>query len=280
MKDFLSNRTAGIVADNIQLPPKQLGSAGTPQRAVISPVLFNLVMIGVAERLQRVPEVRHTIYADDITLWVPGGSDRHLEESLQRAINEIETHLEGTGLKCSPNKSELPIIKPGRQVKTIDPNVTRPRDEINIYTSDSHSIPKVEKLRILGMFVDCHRQNEETIKRLESRLNNAIRLIRRVSNRNTGLRESNMLRLIQAFAISHLSYVAAFHNWTVVECAKINALIRKVYKAALGLPQNASTGLLELGVHTTPSKKLPRPEEHPRFFAWRKRQLETRSSVV
>lgn len=32
-------------------------------------------MIGVAERLRALPKVTHTIYADDITLWMTGGSD-------------------------------------------------------------------------------------------------------------------------------------------------------------------------------------------------------------
>ncbi|XP_077528227.1 uncharacterized protein LOC144139855 [Haemaphysalis longicornis] len=69
-QDFLTARTTTIVAGDLELPTKTLGSIGTPQGAVISPTLFNLVMIGVAERLRALPKVKHTIYADDITLWV------------------------------------------------------------------------------------------------------------------------------------------------------------------------------------------------------------------
>ncbi|XP_065311746.1 uncharacterized protein [Dermacentor albipictus] len=61
-------------------------------------------MIGVVKRLSRVEGVRHTIYADDITLWVQGGSDGHIESTLQEAVDAIEDQLNGSGLICSPSK--------------------------------------------------------------------------------------------------------------------------------------------------------------------------------
>lgn len=45
-------------------------------------MLFNLVMIRVAERLASIEDARRTIYADDITVWVVGGSDAHIESTL------------------------------------------------------------------------------------------------------------------------------------------------------------------------------------------------------
>lgn len=57
---------------------------------------------------------------------------------------------------------------------------------------------------------------------------------------------------LASFAISHVSYIAPFHNWGVGESKKVNAIIQKVYKAALGLSDNTNTEkLLELGTHNT-----------------------------
>ncbi|XP_037570630.1 protein YkfC-like [Dermacentor silvarum] len=95
IKDFLTERTTEICAGDLQLEEKKLGSVGTPQGSVISPLLFNLVMIGVANRLERVTGVRHNIYADDVTLWVPGESDEHIKTTLQEAVNAIEEQLDG-----------------------------------------------------------------------------------------------------------------------------------------------------------------------------------------
>ncbi|XP_077528339.1 uncharacterized protein LOC144139996 [Haemaphysalis longicornis] len=63
IRDFLSERTITIHAGDLQLPPKKLGSTGTPKGSVISPLLFNLVLIGVARRLSEIPQERDRINA-------------------------------------------------------------------------------------------------------------------------------------------------------------------------------------------------------------------------
>ncbi|XP_075723300.1 uncharacterized protein LOC142765710 [Rhipicephalus microplus] len=93
IKDILTNCTTRLVAGELQLPFKQSGSMGTSQRWVICSLLFNLVIIGVARRLERVRNIKYTIYADDITLWSTGGSDSQIEVALQEAVVTTEKHL-------------------------------------------------------------------------------------------------------------------------------------------------------------------------------------------
>lgn len=253
IRDFLTGRTTRICAGDLQLDEKDLGSVGTPQGSVISPLLFNLVMIGVANRLQEVRDVRHTIYADDITLWVKGGSDGHIENQLQEAVEAIEEHLEGSGLVCSPTKSELLVLPPkraGRRRKDAPITVERPK--ITVKTAGGRIIPEVDKIRVLGLLLERNRVNGETITKLNTKVMSATKLLRRISNRKDGMKEESLITLVQSFAISHIAYVAAFHKWTTGERNKIDALIRKVYKIALGLPGNVSTQkLMELGVNNT-----------------------------
>ncbi|KAH7938813.1 hypothetical protein HPB52_000756 [Rhipicephalus sanguineus] len=92
--------------------PQCISSNGTPQGSVISPMLFNLVMLDLAQQLQQVDNIHHTIYADDITIWACQGSDGQVESALQTAIDTVEAYLQGTGLRCSPAKSELLLYKP------------------------------------------------------------------------------------------------------------------------------------------------------------------------
>lgn len=180
IRTSLSHRTAILAIDELHFQPRPLGSIGTPQGTVISPLLFNLVMTGVARQLQRIPEVRYTIYADDITLWVPGGSDRHIEETLQRAVDTIKSYLEPTGLTCSPDKSELLIATPGKQ-RPPKKGDTRRTDVIHIHTRTSNDSPHVATLRVLGMFLTSNRRNGETIRRLDAKVNTALKLIRGIS---------------------------------------------------------------------------------------------------
>lgn len=249
IRDFLTARTTTIVAGDLQLPTKTLGSVGTPQGAVISPTLFNLVMIGVAERLGTTPNVNHTIYADDITIWVPGGSDGEIEDSLQCAVNAVEDQLEGTGLQCSPAKSELLILKAPRSPtngKTAN---------IQVRTGDGSAIPEVETIRVLGLHIHEHRRNAHTVKQLQIKVSRALGLVKKIANRHAGMKERSTLKLVQSFVISHLAYVAAFHNWTTAERNKLDALIRRAYKAALGLYNHTNTqNMLDLGLHNTLSE--------------------------
>lgn len=74
-------------------------------------------MIGLSERLDKIEDLRYTIYADDLTLWINRGSDGHIEDILQQAIDEIENYLETLGLKCSAEKSEALFLVPSTSGK-------------------------------------------------------------------------------------------------------------------------------------------------------------------
>ncbi|KAM7281189.1 uncharacterized protein ISCGN_006501, partial [Ixodes scapularis] len=106
IRDFLTGRTAKLQVGELDIEERELGSVGTPQGSVISPLLFNLVMTKIARRLET-QSVRHTIYADDITLWSVRDEEQQAQDELQEAVLSIEEELEGTGLTCSPSKLEL-----------------------------------------------------------------------------------------------------------------------------------------------------------------------------
>ncbi|XP_077542813.1 uncharacterized protein LOC144155328 [Haemaphysalis longicornis] len=107
--------------------------------------------------------------------------------TLQEAVDTIEDQLNGSGLICSSSKSELLVLPP----KYVRRNKSEPRDyeAIKIVTSSGHVIPDVDKIRVLGMIIDKRRGNGETVARLTAKITNAVRLIRRVANRNAGMKE-------------------------------------------------------------------------------------------
>lgn len=114
IRSFLSGRKARLRIGNFLSEHVLLGHRGTPQGSVISPALFNLCMIGLSKRLASVDNIKHTIYADDITIWCVGGSEGRVQDAMQEAVVEVESYLRPTGLRCSPAKSELLLYRKER----------------------------------------------------------------------------------------------------------------------------------------------------------------------
>lgn len=126
------------------------------------------------------------------------------------------------------------------------------REEIQLRTGDGQPIPRVDRIKVLGLLIDAKGNNGETLRRLERTVAQIMRLIKRIANKHSGMREENMIRLIQAFVISRIVYVAPYLKWQVAEKVKLECLIRKIFKLAIGLPISTSTDkLLQLGLHNT-----------------------------
>lgn len=118
--------------------------------------------------------------------------------------------------------------------------------------ANGHPIPEVSKLRILGLLIQNTGRNSETLGKLESAVLQTLRLIMRISNKHAGMKEVHLHRLVQTFVLSRVTYTLPYLRLTSSEKARVETLLRKVYKVATGLPTRTSTAkLFALGVHNT-----------------------------
>ncbi|KAM7297460.1 hypothetical protein ISCGN_022611 [Ixodes scapularis] len=121
VQDFLNERTAKITIGGVESDDIRLGGRGTPQGSVLSPYLFNVAMIGLPEKLEKIEGLYHSIYADDITIWITGGSDGHIQDTLQEAIRTVEEYVTPRRLACSPqNQQPRRHIPPGLNAAAPD----------------------------------------------------------------------------------------------------------------------------------------------------------------
>lgn len=148
----------------------------------------------------------------------------------------------------SASKSELLVYTPRKAGRPLLPQ--RACDHLALYTETGQRIPEVSEIRILGMHIHSKGDKTNLMKKLALKTTSTLRLLRRVSTARAGMREDGMMRLVQSFAVSHIAYTAAYHTWTTTERDKIDAMIRRLYKRALGLRESTDNERFShLGVH-------------------------------
>ncbi|KAH6922469.1 hypothetical protein HPB50_014318 [Hyalomma asiaticum] len=145
-----------------------------------------------------------------------------MQDRLLRAVGEVEQNLEDTGLACSPWKSRSSCT-----------NLARER------TTPAGRDKTVSKIRVLGL---CWEENSATREHI-------ARLQKKVAE----VTKQNVTRPIEAHALGHIAYVAAYDVWSRSETEKLN--------------YTATDRLLELGVHNVLEEIAEVQEPEERFSA-------------
>lgn len=242
VRAFLTGRTATIGIGQTRSDVKDMPHKGTPQGAIISPLLFNIAMRRLAHALQELPSVGFTLYADDITIWATKGSLGQKETTLQSAARIVENFASQSGLRCAPEKSEV--------IRVHGPRYVSP-GTINL-SIDGQVIREVNLIRILGLWIQSNLRVTHTIQTLKTTTGQIARMISRITKHRQGMREEETLRLVQALVLSRITYGLPFHTLTKGEEQQIDTIIKGIYKTALNLPKNTSTERLNaLGIFNT-----------------------------
>lgn len=75
----------------------------------------------------------------------------------------------------------------------------------------------------------------QLIQKVEATTAQIVMMLRRIENKKEGMEEQDMLRLVEAFIVSRITYVASLTIFQVRERKKIHT-IRKAYYQALAMP--------------------------------------------
>nr|XP_050043859.1 uncharacterized protein LOC126541217 [Dermacentor andersoni] len=240
VKDFLTNRAATVGLGELKSDVFSTPSKGTSQGSVISPILFNVAMIGVAERLSRIQGIQHAMYADNITVWVNHGSLGEKQERLQQVPSCIERYVKERGLACSTEMSEL--LRVGRH----------PTDAgASVGCLEGQNIPE-RMIRVLRMWLQASRKCNHTLSLLSKSAEQVGRMITRVSHRRHGMKEDDILKLVRGLIVSRVIYSLPYHPMIKSETEQAETILRKAYKTALHLSRNTPNDkLLQLGISNT-----------------------------
>ncbi|KAG0417240.1 hypothetical protein HPB47_005775, partial [Ixodes persulcatus] len=145
-------------------------------------------------------------------------------------------------------KSELILVcKTPRSHRKLEP-----RDEIHIFLDDGSQIPVVPRARILGSHLQVDGKATHTLTLLQNQVTQILRIMHREPAGGTASGKTIRSNWLTPWCCRASSTPHCYLNLTKEDEVKLDVLIRKAYKDALGLPPYTSTEkLLKLGVHNT-----------------------------
>lgn len=244
VRDFLRDRKGRIHVGDLH--PKLVGltNKGTPQGAVISPLLFNIAMMELPKKLDDIDGLGFAFYADDVTLWV-GSKELKLGrkvEILRQAVKRVEEHVKKCGLEISVEKSEILRLHGAGYDKSVPIEIT----------VGGKMVPEKDCIRILGMWLQSNGKPSTMIDKIKTSAKQICGMIKRIANRKKGFKEAETLRIVDALIVSKMRYCLPYYNMTKADENRVDCILRESYKTALHLPACTPTEKLEkMGITNT-----------------------------
>ena len=180
--------------------------AGVPQGAILSPLLFNLMISDIPSH----PDITLHIYADDITIVCSKSTTKETKEILQKYLNDLSRWCDEWGLTISPSKTFMQMY-------------TRKRISSPILRINQNVIQYKREIRLLGLIFDSPLLSwkahiEDTRINCIKRMN----CLKSLASTNYGA-SFKMLRLF------HISYIRAKADYGSIMFAGANpGLLRKL----------------------------------------------------
>ncbi|KAG0417599.1 hypothetical protein HPB47_005502 [Ixodes persulcatus] len=196
----------------------------------------------------------------------PNASDKHRDRRLSARNSRLfssglgESKRQGTYPKeqsISGTTSNMPGENSRERTRDEEASTQSLSDERHKSCEDSFIVKKPgdkppkfatgirceKRILIDGMQEHCLtslQSRPTTVQKLQTTFTQVTQLVR-VANRKHGLKERDTPRLAQALVVSRITYGTPYLGFRTSEKEKINVLIRKSYKLAMGLPPIAST---------------------------------------
>lgn len=230
IQDFLEERTYKVKVGETE-GLIQYNRIGVPQGAILSPTLFNITMTALAKKLEKIPNLSFTIYADDVTIWTKGGQTGKQVKAIKEALRAIDDFAEEVGLQVAPEKTALVII--------ATPEGRKATASKHKFTSAGRQLEPTSSTKILGMNISQDGKAKEWLEGLRKSWTHILGIIRRTATKSWGANENTLRTLIHAFLVSKAIYGYNYATLTKTQQEKIKCLMRKAQRVVTGLPNHA-----------------------------------------
>lgn len=203
---------------------------GVPQGAVLSPLLFSILLSGIPYHA----DVNTYVYADDIAFFASADDIQSLYRKLQAYLNTLEQWLAGLHLYLNVNKSAVLVFPLGSPVYLT-------------LCYQNKFIPQVEQTKYLGVIYDSKLNWLPHIEHVAKKGGRALGILRRLSNNRSGMRRDTLLMIYSMYVRPILEFGCALFSGSAAYKIRPLVLIeRDALRLCLGLPKFVSNAVLYL----------------------------------
>lgn len=224
---------------------------GVPQGAILSPLIFNLVMADFP-----MEGTDGQIFADDVGVWVTANNVREARDKMQKAVEKVN-------IWAMTNKLTLS----DKTVSVIFCNRSNSSIQVQNLSAGALTIPFVPEAKYLGVVIDSKFRLSSHIENVIRSAKQVINLMKCLAGKNWGADRSVLKTLYEAGVRTKLEYAAPI----------MMALSKKNIKK-LETVQNSALRIITGGLKTTPVPAL-RMETGVLSMNWRIKQLGVQYSL-
>ncbi|EYC16425.1 hypothetical protein Y032_0033g2652 [Ancylostoma ceylanicum] len=192
-ESYLSDRKFAVRVQE-QLSSENSSPSGVPQGSVLSPLLFNIYSMDIANFVKTDPRIRIAAYADDIKIYAAYNAleKQEIRAKLRQSIEQMLSWAQTWRIKVNTSKSHVLMLGGNNE-----------QPEYGI------PIKKVDSIRDLGVLVDCSLKYSQHIEELAARARRIMHCILR--NLHTS-EVSVLVKLYKAYVLPVLEYCSQLWN--------------------------------------------------------------------
>ena len=237
IKQFLSGRTIQVRVGK-ELSDIVENKNGTPQRSVISPLLF-LIMINDLPECIKGSEV--SLFADDSCLFKSGRRLDAITKSLQTDLNNLAEWCEKNGFKISMEKTVAVLF-------------THRKDNIHSTLKIKDTFIKVEdKARFLGLIFDSKLTWNDHVDYIIDKCKKRLNVMRAVAGNKWGASKKVLLIIYRSLIRSILDYGAiALDSMSNRNKERLDSVQAQALRIACGAARGTATAALQVEMGEPP----------------------------
>lgn len=232
VRSFLTNRSLTVVNGVYKSLTKNLEN-GVPQGSALSCTLFLVAVNNIIKNTN----IKCTMYADDLTIWITGKKEKELNHQMQVQLNEIVSKLEQIGFTISENKTCFMTFSAKRNPPEISLKL--------LHKGVTTDLKQVPHFKLLGITFDSKFSFQEHLDDLVKRITKNNQALRVIGGSYFGGNRNTLLLVNQAINLSLVNYGRMIYSVaSPTSLKKLDVIFRKALRICLGT------------FHTTPNLGL------------------------